>query len=49
VQLHLLELIAEISTLLGYKKITGTVRGQFVKLQTAVRAEPKMSVMKLSR
>jgi len=44
-----LELTAEMSTLLGYKKIIGPVRGQFVKLQTAVRTEPKMPVMKLSR
>jgi len=42
------ELIAGISNFQGYKFI-GTKCWQFVKFQPAVRTEPKMSVMKLSR
>ena len=47
-QLNLVELIAEISKFLA-TKIIGTQREKYVKVQTAVRTEPKMSVMKMSR
>ena len=47
-QLHLVELIAEFWKFLGYKNHRKK-RGQFVKVLTAVRTEPKMSVVKLSR
>ena len=47
-QSRLVELSAEFSKFLGYKNHRKK-RGQFVKVLTAVRTEPKMSVIKLSR
>jgi hypothetical protein len=46
-QLEFIEFITEISIRLG-SKITGTERGQFARLQTAVRTGPKMYIVKLS-
>ena len=48
VQLHLVELIAVNFEILGYKNHRKET-WQFLKFQTVVRTEPKMSVIKLSR